>query len=69
MQGVLEVQGLFQYETNGKGLNRGCKNFKFPDGVIDCCCYCIIIIFQLSFVGMKVQLEEVINSQSHLCSF
>ena len=68
MQAVLDERGLFRYKENGKGMNGECKDFKYPDGVTDCCC-CRILFNQLDFVGVKSHLEEVINSRGHLCDF
>ena len=63
MQVILAVQGLWQV-----GLHVECKDFKRPEGAIDCCCHCTLFN-QPDFKNVRSHLEELITSHGHLCDF
>ena len=39
MKVVLEKQGLWQLQENGRQLNEECMDFKCPKGLTTCCCH------------------------------
>ena len=64
MKQVIQERGLWPAE----GLIAQCHNFHCPPGQTDCCCQ-RLLFSQPDFVHHKSQLEELIESCSHLCDF
>ena len=64
MEHIIRERGLWPE----RGLPVECLGFKCPDARIDCCCR-RLLFNQPDFVCQKSQLEELIESRSHLCDF
>ena len=56
-----------KYRKNTVKLGKYMQSATLPN-CMDCCCQCILFL-QPDFIAQKSQLEEVIESCSHICDF
>ena len=66
MEIIIQECGLWPEE--GPGLLAQCSGFKCPAERTDCCCR-RVLFNQPDFATQKPQLQEFIESCSHLCDF
>lgn len=64
MKQIIHKRGLWLE----KGLPAQCHDFKCPPNHTDCCCRHVLYL-QPDFISQKSQLEELIESCSHICNF
>jgi hypothetical protein len=65
METIIQERGLWPTEGD---LLAQCPGFHCPPGQANCCCRHILFL-QPDFVSQKPQLQELIESRSHLCNF
>ncbi len=65
MEVIIWERGLWPSEEE---LLAQCLGFHCPPGRTNCCCWRILFL-QPNFMSQKSQLQELVESRSHLCNF